>query len=623
LGRTETQTNPLFMQASAAAASAAGAGAGDAGVGGQRAPPSRSVWAHYQSEFVALSERLEKARALAETEAAASSRKGGAAASPSRSGGGGGGGLKSAALLALAFALSFLAVPAAASGVRYVRLTSALNDYFNVGEVYVTDVNGVNQALGKPVTMSTMYNAGVGETGLCTPSASNPTGVVDFGWAITDGNLCTFASTTTGLNQWMEIDLGVTLYTITSVTVYPRSDNAGVASAYRANGAVISLKDASRAEVYSFALPNPWYLAGATFSIQQTPWVESVGCLAGQTWSAALGSCQTCPTGSFNPSVLSNAPCSPCATGSYGSATSPAPKVLSLFRPSLSSSTYGTNTANYANDGILSVGTGQQFVNTACTAADSIPWWQVDLGNVYTLSYLNFYDRPGAGTRENGLQVYVGNSPSSTSGTASTFGPGPLNAGALPASYAGPSGTMTACPSGPFAGFTAITLPQAQAQMTLGVSQGITVPQANSLQIPCALSGRYVVVAIPTNCLNFNELQVVGVPPAQAVCAACPAGTTTSAPGATSAGACAPCAAGSFAPSVGSPSCSLCPGGTYSAAVGANSSATCLSCPAGANCPGGTASFSAGSCPAGSCEWKLGISPRPRRNTITLRSPQR
>ena len=320
-------------------------------------------------------------------------------------------------------------------------------------------------------------------------------------------------------------------------------------------------------------------------------------CAAGYYSSAAGATiCSACAVGSVSAAGARN--CSLCAAGTYGLVQPLAGGnvLLSQGKPALSSSTYSAgvyyNAAIYGNDGILTTGAGgQQFVNTACTTADAVPWWQVDLGAPMQVSYINFYDRPGW-TRGDGLMIYVGNSSCATSGTASTFGP----PAGLPPSYAGPSGAMVACPavSGqtytpPIFNMSTITLTMAQAQMSLDQSSGLTVPMANAVQVQCPLIGRYVVVAIPTNCLNFLEVQVVG-PPTQQICAACPAGTF-SAPGATS---CTNCPAGTYAASAGLTACLPCAAGSISG-PGAT---TCAACPSGSSSPAGSAACTS-SCTAG------------------------
>ena len=97
---------------------------------------------------------------------------------------------------------------------------------------------------------------------------------------------------------------------------------------------------------------------------------------------------------------------------------------------------------------------------------------------------------------------------------------------------------------------------------------------------------------------------------ASTTCILCPAGTASSAVGATSNSTCAACPTGSYSQAAGSSACVDCGAGTYSAQQGATSSAACQVCPAGTysaarsaqctSCPAGTYS-SAGSTQCTTC----------------------
>ena len=160
-------------------------------------------------------------------------------------------------LLAAVLLLLALARPSAAGlGVRYVRVTSAFpTDILNFGELKVFNSAGVNVALNRPTSMSSIFSA-AGEPFCGT--------TVDFASDGVDGNLCTYAATDYGSNQgsvaqWWQVDLGSTRTDLASIAFYVRNDNVfGTTSwAYRANSAVISFLDASGTQVIaSFSLPS-------------------------------------------------------------------------------------------------------------------------------------------------------------------------------------------------------------------------------------------------------------------------------------------------------------------------------------------------------------------------------
>ena len=106
---------------------------------------------------------------------------------------------------------------------------------------------------------------------------------------------------------------------------------------------------------------------------------------------------------------------------------------------------------------------------------------------------------------------------------------------------------------------------------------------------------------------NVAEFTVDGLVPADCsagmyalanttVCIHCPAGTASSAVGATSISACVTCTPGTYANALtGATACTSCPIGTYSSASGASSIATCTSCLSGYSTPT-NASASIASC---------------------------
>ena len=85
------------------------------------------------------------------------------------------------------------------------------------------------------------------------------------------------------------------------------------------------------------------------------------------------------------------------------------------------------------------------------------------------------------------------------------------------------------------------------------------------------------------------------------MCFACPAGSYSSVPGATSAATCVPCPAGKYSSSAGSSQCTSCNAGSYSAVVGATTSSTCSACSAGSysSVSGATSAVTCVPCPAG------------------------
>jgi hypothetical protein len=104
-------------------------------------------------------------------------------------------------------------------GVQYVRITNKPNEFLNIAEIEVYDMNNNNIALNKTVTMSSIF-----------PSFE--------GKLLVDGNRTNFAHTNNGPSEFMEINLG-SEFVIKSIKIYNRVD----CCKERLNGAKLEIRD--------------------------------------------------------------------------------------------------------------------------------------------------------------------------------------------------------------------------------------------------------------------------------------------------------------------------------------------------------------------------------------------
>eukprot|EP00891_Asterochloris_glomerata_P005398 jgi/Astpho2/5398/fgenesh1_pg.00076_%23_6_t len=177
----------------------------------------------------------------------------------------------------------------------------------------------------------------------------------------------------------------------------------------------------------------------------------------------------------LNPAAPGTEPASPAALASQNAAVesagvgSPeAPALLSVGKPSLQSSTAGSQGAGLANDGSLYTNASQ----CSSTQTAGAQYWQVDLGNTFQLVNISVLNRDTNAVGNPPFQIFAGNSNVSVPGT-----------------YTALDGT--ACEAYPVA---------------------FTQP-GQVLTTPCSAVARYVVIKSTGGPLSFCEVEVYGYTP--------------------------------------------------------------------------------------------------------------